>query len=83
MRLGMLALVGCVATLGATQPQQLDLTKLRILDDEGKPRFAMGTLPDATARIEAYDHNEKKRFMLRTTDDGGARIDAASGEDGV
>ena len=81
--MALVVVLGGVAMLGATQPKHLDVTKLQILDGEGKPRFAMGALADATAHIEAYDHNEKKRFTLGTTDDGGARIDAASAEDGV
>ena len=75
MRLGMMALVvtvGCVATLGATQPKELDLTKLRILDGEGKPRFVLGTLPDGSAGFDGYDQDEKHRFTLATQPDGSA-----------
>ena len=70
MRLGMMALavaLGGVAMLGASQPKELDLTKLRILDGEGKQRFGFTTLPDGSAVFIVSDQEAKARFGFTTS----------------
>ncbi len=77
LRRGMMALLAalsCVAMLGATQPKSLDLTKLRILDDEGKQRFVLKTRPDGGAGFYAYDQNKKQRFGVATLPNGDAGL---------
>ena len=77
LRRGIMALavaLGCVVMVGATQPKNLDLTKLRILDDEGKQRFVLKTSPDGGAGFYAYDQNKKQRFGVATLPNGDAGL---------
>ena len=86
MRRGMMALVaalGCVAMLGAIQSKELDLTKLQILDGEGKRRFLLGISPGGAAVFGAMDQGEKTRFAMMTDSDGSASFSAYDQNDKV
>ena len=67
------ALVGCVA-VGVSQPQELTLRKLTIVDGEGRPRITAGATSSGTASLNHYDSDEKLRMSATTTSDGAAFI---------
>ena len=67
------ALVGCVA-VGVSQPQELTLRKLTIVDGEGRPRIIAGATSSGTASLNYYDSDEKLRMSAATMPDGSAFI---------
>ena len=66
-------LVGCAA-LGASQPQEITLRKLTIVDAEGTERIAAGTKPNGTANLVLLDREGKTRIVAATDPDGSAHL---------
>ena len=59
LAVGLVALLGVFALGAATEPQELTLRKLTIVDAEGKERIVATTLSDGEAGIRYYDRDEK------------------------
>ena len=72
----LLALV-CVGVVGASSPQELTLHTLRIVDNDGRVRFALlGSVEGSgAASIRAFDQEGRRRIVIGTTPGGWANVE--------
>lgn len=75
LAVGLIALLGAFTVGAATEPQELTLRKLTIVDAKGKARITAATTPDGEASIVHYDRDGKKRIIAATHSDLYAGVD--------
>jgi hypothetical protein len=74
LSVGLLVLLGALTLAAASEPQELTLQKLTIVDTEGKGRIVAAALPDGRAAILHYDRDGEARIMTTTLAYGKAAI---------
>ena len=75
---GLLLALVCIGLLGASSPQELTLHTLRIVDNEGRLRFALlGSVEGSgAASIRAFDEEGRRRIVVGTAG-GFANVEVA------